>query len=279
MDFPLRELQLRMARAFTHPEGVKKWLASEAGEWAAAIETRPPLSVPARLEIYSDAYFFRICEYFDDEFGRLCRVVGKEVLHQIVRDYLDSYPSTYTSMSDIGGSLPAFLKEREGKYGPSWLSEMANMDWLANKAFWAENQPEFDRGVLSGLGEEDWPKVRLGIDSSVQLFESRYPVEQAWLIKDPHEPLPDFSQWTESRYYHLIYRKEWVNYHQDLPAEKYWSLKALQRGECLWSVGDSVHQRLGLPADSKLVSESIAEWFSEWIGEGIIRSLSLSDSA
>lgn len=275
--YPLRELQCQLSRALTHPESVHLWLNSEDGKvWASAIQTAPPLPREDRLEIYRYAYFARIHEYFEEDFARLFRVMGREPFREMVEEYLGVYPSRYTSMSDIGRDLPRFIDDK--RPAREWLSGIAQLDWLANEIFWADNLPPFDRATLAGIAPEEWPMASLRFDASVRLFESSWPLDQAWEIKDESVALPSFENWEKGSYLFLMYRNEWTNYLARLSPEKYWTMRYLKEAVALGAVGDRVHEHLALNAETSTIAEEIGSWLSQWLEDGLIRDIKVGQN-
>ena len=104
---PLRESQLALADWICAPEGVKKGLLSggrptEPGHPENPVErlvhSDDRLDAVSRLEIYANAYFYRVLDVLREDYPALSRHLGEELFHDLVTSYLLVEPSRHPSL-------------------------------------------------------------------------------------------------------------------------------------------------------------------------------------
>ena len=83
-----------------------------------------------RLEIYANAYFYRILDCLKEDFPATLATLGADNFHNLVTGYLIEYPPTEPSISYAGRHLAEFLRHpsmramrrrsNDGRSSPTW---------------------------------------------------------------------------------------------------------------------------------------------------------------
>ena len=154
----LRELQLVVWQLLVAPEGPAAGLLelSKAGtlspgqleDWIAGDEGASALS---RVNIYANAYFFRIRDALREDFPKTLGIIGEDRFHNLVTDYLLVRPSSHWSLRYAGRHLPAFLGTHDlaGSYpflptSPPWNGRMRTSSrWRTRRYFRVRSWPRF----------------------------------------------------------------------------------------------------------------------------------------
>jgi len=120
----LAELQNDFQRALFDTE-------CKGADWIS--ESARGLSARKRLDIYYNAYRFRLIDVLMDTFEHTAIYLGDDWFNQLAMDYVQSHPSTYKNIGLYGKDFPGFLAEQlpEDKE----VSEIALMDWKLRRAF------------------------------------------------------------------------------------------------------------------------------------------------
>ena len=120
----LAELQNDFQRALFDTE-------CKGADWIS--ESARGLSARERLDIYYNAYRFRLVDVLLDTFEHTAIYLGDDWFNQLAMDYVQSHPSTYKNIGLYGKDFPGFLAEQlpEDKE----VSELALMDWKLRRAF------------------------------------------------------------------------------------------------------------------------------------------------
>ena len=103
----------------------------KGADWIS--ESARGLSARERLDIYYNAYRFRLVDVLLDTFEHTAIYLGDDWFNQLAMDYVQSHPSTYKNIGLYGKDFPSFLAEQlpEDKE----VSELALMDWKLRRAF------------------------------------------------------------------------------------------------------------------------------------------------
>jgi hypothetical protein len=128
---PLAEVQGQLYDLITAPEGARKRLA-ELGraprDLEAMVRSSGQLSAVERVDIYANMYFFRILEVLADEYAKIVTLVGGDVFHNLVTDYLLACRPAHPSLREVGARLPAYLAYHPLTEARPWLSELARLE-------------------------------------------------------------------------------------------------------------------------------------------------------
>ena len=145
----LDELQRRLWRLISAPEGVAEALASEPEARAPSLSDwivdDAQLGAARRLEVYANAYFARIHECLARDFAALAAAIGEAGFHDLVTAYLIAHPSRHPSLRFIGAALPDYLADAP-QAAPfrrrwPWAADLARLEWALGCAFDAADAP------------------------------------------------------------------------------------------------------------------------------------------
>ena len=120
----LAELQNDFQRALFDTE-------CKGADWIS--ESARGLTARDRLDIYYNAYRFRLVDVLLDTFEHTAIYLGDDWFNQLAMDYVQSHPSTYKNIGLYGKNFPGFLAEQLPD--DKEVSELALMDWKLRRAF------------------------------------------------------------------------------------------------------------------------------------------------
>ncbi|MDE2313841.1 MAG: putative DNA-binding domain-containing protein, partial [Elusimicrobia bacterium] len=108
----LPELQSWLQDVLSDPDGVDAAAARGAAnaQVLSWILDGAGADVRTRLSVYSDAYFLRLLDSLGHDFPALKRALGGDGFRGLIADYLKTNPSTFKSVSMVGGSLFTFIR-------------------------------------------------------------------------------------------------------------------------------------------------------------------------
>lgn len=195
-------------------------------------ETLPPgLTgfVSGRLHIYQDAYLSRIVEALQADFKVLHRALGEESFASLVRNFLQTFPSQFTNITEIGRNLSEYLKASDYGVEMPFVVDLAALEWARVECFWAEEKPSLDPVKLSQLTPEALESLTLTLHPSARLQTFNYEVLS--VFDNFEKPDEDFFNPPESILNHvLIYRAaDWPRA-EKIAASEYKILEKLRRG-------------------------------------------------
>ena len=86
-----------------------------------------------RIGVYADAYFLRLRDVLREDFPRVAALVGPEQFDEVVKGYLEAFPSRWPSVRHLGHALSEFLRHRTDT--PKCLADLAELEWARIEVF------------------------------------------------------------------------------------------------------------------------------------------------
>ena len=159
----LRELQQSFAAALRDP--------------AVACAVFPP----ANLGVYRNNARVAFRESLERKFPVVRRRVGDDYFRQLSLFYRERFPSRSGDLHFYGRDFPAFLDEQHagGDYG--WLGDLARLEWLRVDCSVASELPALDVDALASHAGESLEHLVFGLQPSLRLHASPFPVFTVWL--------------------------------------------------------------------------------------------------
>jgi hypothetical protein len=140
------------------------------------------LSAALRLEVYANAYFYRILDALKEDYGELAAALGHAGFHDLVTAYLLAHPPSHPSLRWAGARLARFLAEERAAepFRRRWpfAPDLARLEWALVDAFDAADAEILDRDALAALPPSAWADLRLAFHPSVRLLRLSYPVHR-----------------------------------------------------------------------------------------------------
>jgi len=85
----LRKLQTLLYQCITDPDGTNENVGNERGKvLEALVQADERLSTVERIDIYADAYFYRLLECLSEDFPATLAVLGADNFAALVKGYL-----------------------------------------------------------------------------------------------------------------------------------------------------------------------------------------------
>ena len=182
----LGEIQRRLWRWITAPEGVAAELAGQgdpqAHELVRVIRGDARLGAVERLEVYANAYFYRILECMRGEFPGLERTLGSELFHDLVTSYLAVRPSEHFSIRWVGEGLAGFLDDHDAaswfrEHHP-WAADLARLEWALGEVFDSRDSPTARTEQYAQVVPDAWAEMSLQLVPAVRLLALDWPVHE-----------------------------------------------------------------------------------------------------
>lgn len=179
----LADAQRRLWRLITFPEGVRAALDSEHGEppLATLVRSDDRLGAEHRLDVYANAYFYRILEVLEDDYPTLAAAMGADAFHDLATSYLAVHPSAHPSLRYIGQRLASFLRGSEAAEGVRsrvpWAPDLAAFEWAKGEVFDAVDAACAARSDLEGTPPDAFEALTLELIPAVRLLSLEWPVD------------------------------------------------------------------------------------------------------
>jgi hypothetical protein len=143
-----------------------------------------------RLGIYRNnaRHFFRTAL---ERTYRVVRLrVGEEYFSQLAHLYRESHPSSHGDLHWVGQWFPEWLGQHTRGSGYEWLPDLARLEWACESSLICAEAPPLALASLAEVPPERLDQLRLGLQPSVRLIASPYPVWSVWQANQGAEPGP-----------------------------------------------------------------------------------------
>lgn len=281
MTTELSIIQRRLRALIVAPSGVGAALKELGGPAARALEATvrsdAKLSAVARLEVYANAYFYRILECLRDDFGALHAVLGERRFHNLATAYLIACPPRHPSLRFAGDLLADFIQDHPAaapfRDDPRWLGDLARLEWAIVRAFDAADAEILSRDELAAIDPSRWVELRFSFQPALTQLDLDFPVHRIrrpW--DDDHSIEAAISQLEslESGFHPLLVWRtdERVSYRSLEPIEAA-GLGIVLAGETFGSLCEHLAAEVGDGEAPKRAAVLLARWQAD----GLIRGL------
>jgi hypothetical protein len=265
----LTRTQRRLWRLIAAPEGVRTALAEEQGNEPLALLVRGDerLCAEDRLDVYANAYFYRILDVLRDDFPTLAASLGESAFHDLATSYLAIHPSEHPSLRWIGRRLSGFLRHGSAAGGVRrswpWAADLAALEWAMSEAFDAANAPGAQAEPLARLAPQEWGSLQLALRPDVRLLQLAWPVHTLCVAERNRRPHPAIAPEATAL---CIWRREERVFHRTLDPLEAEALGAIAGGSPFGALCEQLAEQLG---DAEAPARA-AGWLARWIGDGLL---------
>lgn len=268
-DFPLDRVQRWMQAVIVHPGNVQDAIVSPGATReipAARVDelVRPSHSLAPveRVEIYHEMYLLRMVEALESDYPAVRHYLGEDAFAELVRDYVQWYPSKSYTLNRLGDFLPTFLAADAERPENELLADLARVELAVTETFDEEQSPVLRAEAVRDLPPEAWASARLVPIKALRLLELRYAANPHLDAAKRDWPAP---QPRRRRTWMAIYRRDYSVYRDELTSTEFHLLRALANGKPL---GEAV-AAAALELRPARREETIFRWFRAWISAGM----------
>jgi len=268
----LETAQRRLWRLITAPEGVRTALAEEAGEepLAALVRSDALLCAEDRLDVYANAYFYRILEVLQDDYPTLAAALGDADFHDLATSYLAVHPSEHPSLRFIGASLERFLRHSAAaastRERAPWAADLAAFEWAKGEVFDARNAQAGARADLAGVAPEAFETLQLACVPAVRLLELAWPVDV--LDAEAAELAAETARLAAEPTRLCVWRRDERTYHRRVDALEAEALARAEAGVRFGALCALASDRCG-DAEAPALA---AGWLARWLDDALLHS-------
>jgi hypothetical protein len=262
----LKELQSLLYRRITDPERTNESLGAErlpaSGVFEALVDGDERLSAAERVDIYANAYFFRLLECLGEDFPATLAVLGADSFAAVVKEYLLEHPPTEPSILYAGLYLADFLNDHPFAERWPFIADLARLERAVLDVFHAADAPALSLETLHAVPSEDWPALKLRMHPAVEIVHSE------WRISDVLHTVEQGREWTDPEHEEasvLVWRQNaLVNYRNLEPVERD-VLVIVSKGASFAAVCEAVAAGAEEPNRVALIGRLMARWLADGI--------------
>lgn len=140
---------------------------------------------PAGLAVYRSNVYGNWSQALAGAYPIVRKIVGTEFFAGLAREYARAHPSTSGDLNEYGELLPEFVAAFPHTQDLPYLPDVARMEWLAHRAYYAADPPPFD---LMKISNSDPEALRPRLAPACALLASEWPLARIWTVhQDDYE--------------------------------------------------------------------------------------------
>ncbi len=244
------------------------WLQQADPLIKSSVTGTEKVSAEVRLDIYANAYKYRLVEALQDTFPALHTLMGDEDFFALGIAYIDNYPSQHFSLRYFGHQLSHFLATEHNYSEQPILAEMALFEWLLRAAFDAADQPLLDLPTLQAIALESWPQLRFEFHPTVQRINLLFNSPQLWQAIDKGLPPIDIEQF-EYPLSWCIWRRDLRTLYRSMPVDEAWALDAMLDNYDFTYICNGICEWI----DEQHAPVRVAGFINSWVNEGLVSKI------
>lgn len=231
-------------------------LLESQAEFAAALLGRG--GTPG-LAVYRGNAFGNWSQALAGAYPIVRKIVGEEFFEGLAREYARAYPSASGDLNEYGGELAEFVAAFPHTQDLPYLPDVARMEWLAHRAYYAANAAPFDLTKISNSNPE---ALRFRLVPACALLASDWPLARIWTVhQDDYEGEIDVDLGSGLDRI-LVHRPRWRAQVRSLAPGDYRFLDSARQGKTL---GEALESAV---AEDPGFEPSLAA--AGWVDAGVI---------
>jgi len=272
----LQRTQELLSQLIRATDGVERTLAADAaqarelrGALARTVRSDDRLDAVHRLEVYANAYFYRILDCLKEDFPALLAAIGETAFHDLITAYLRVHPSDSYSMRHVGRHVAGFLESGRSvarlRERFPWAASLARFEWSFLDAFDAPNVPVATREDFAHVQPEAFVELRFELDPSVQRLELDARAVRIHSAHQAGETLEPGS-FTDAPVHVLVWRRGERVSSRHLSSDEALALDGLARGLSFGETCVEIAERVG----EETAPAALAGWLGGWLAAGCL---------
>jgi hypothetical protein len=269
----LGRLQRWMQEVVVHPGTVEEAIASPNAEHEIAADSlskivRPSHSMTSaeRVGVYHGMYLMRMEEALETDYPVIRYHLGDRQFSHLVRDYVQSYPSTSYTLNRLGDHLPQFFLDRPEWPQAAFLHDLARLELAMTEVFDERETPVLGAEELESVAPESWEQARLEPIAAVRVVAFKYSVLPHLSAFHNDRPTPGprrRASWV------AVYRRDYSVLRLELSRAEHDLLRDLIDGVPL---GEALATAAAVQKSARQ-QQKIFRWFRTWISEGLFSAI------
>lgn len=260
----LQELQTQLYQLIARPQalnydGVQ---GQPFDQVALIIRNHQRLGALQRINIYANAYFYRLLECLKEEFPAALAVADPKEFADLVRSYLVWRPPTEPSIFYAGRYLAEFLRNHNLSQRWPFIAELARLERATLESFHAADAPMLSGEALRGIAAEQWPAIELRAHPSVEILGGE------WRVGDVLGAIESGEKWSEPPHQAttlMVWRQGQHVHYRNLEAAETSALAILREGTSFAAICEAIAAANSESNQVALIGRLLGQWLSDGI--------------
>jgi hypothetical protein len=214
------------------------------------------------ISVYRNNTHERLMHVLAQIFPVCQELVGERCFEQLARLYIADHPCDSHDLESYGGEFPltvsrVLLEQPALRSAVPYLMDMARVEWLMQRAYFAENRARFDYDAFAKLSERETELVHFELQQDVSIIAVEWPVAAVWAMHQPGRMVTEFSIAPGNEYY-LVERPRYWPEVRVVSEALFQALSIIGRGDSLQNLVVAV------PDVQAVLSQALQ---NKWIGK------------
>lgn len=268
-ELKLGDLQRLLLRLIAAPAGVADALALEPTlvphGLDAIIRGDERMTATERLEIYANAYFYRLLDVLKEDYPLTLAALGDDDFHNLITGYLLEFPPTEPSIHFAGRSLAQFLRAHPLAAARPWLAELAVFERTMLEVFHAADAEALDAAAMRAIPADAWPGVAMRLAPAARVLEFVWRIDEL-AGANPQVTLPHPPR--RSRLAMLLWRRDGEVLFR--PLEPVESSALALAGRPQGASFEEICERVAHLTDPAAALAAIDRMLARWLNDGLM---------
>lgn len=244
------------------------FLSGKSGQITSAVATQGNIDTETRLNIYRNAYQIRLKQVLETDHEMLGIYLGDDLFERMATGYIETHPSSFTSLRHFAEQLPEYLRQAEPFNAHPIISELAFFERRLLDVFDAADANRTPLSALKEIPPDDWPGMKLRFHPSTQLFIAGWNSIESWkALKAGLEP--PAAQLQGDAYWLLWRGDSLLSEFRPIDEDEYLLLSLAIEGNTFASMCESLLSR----HDEDQIGAISLHYLTRWLEQGIIKAI------
>jgi hypothetical protein len=258
MTSGLKYLQELLYTAITG--GQKAVFSPDAAMLSGEIRDDERLPASERIQIYADAYFYRLMDCMREDYQATAAVVGEEAFANLVRGYLTQYPPTEPSLLYAGRHLADLLAGHELLERWPFIAELARLERLLIEVFHAPEAPALSADEMRAIAPADWPTVEVRTHPALRTLDCHWRVNE---VLDAIKAGSELNAPAPAPVTLLVWRQATQVYYRELDAPEQAALEVASGGASFAAVCEAFVSQLDGGDQAAAINRKLSRWLTD----------------
>jgi hypothetical protein len=261
----LQQLQTLLHQLIAAPQAAER-ISEGCGQASEGLEM---LIRADRINVYVNAYFYRLLECLCEEFPATLAVVGSDDFSALIRGYLLVWPPTEPSIFYAGQYLPVFICNHSLAGRWPFISDLAKLERTILEVFHAADAPALSDECMRAIPPQQWSSIKLETHPAVQILHNK------WRVTDILNAVESGTGWDNPEHQRttvLVWRQRaQVNYRVVDEVEGA-ALELMSRRASFADICEVIRGRAERLDQVALIGQLLARWLNDGVILGTPRS-------
>jgi hypothetical protein len=215
-----------------------------------------------RINIYVNAYFYRLLECLKEEFPATLAVTGPNDFAELVHDYLGWRPPTEPSIFYAGRYLAEFLRNHVLARCRPFIAELARLERTTLEIFHGPEAPTLTDEEMSAIPAQQWPTIELRLHPGVEILRGE------WRVSDVLSAVERGNAWAEPAQQTnavIVWRRGTDVHYRMLEDAETDALDLLQKGASFAAICEAMTMANSSSDQVVLIGQLLARWLADGI--------------